>query len=296
MRVDRDCDVDVYAVCVECGQPKRLVDFSPRHGHCNRHKRARQDCRACEDLRNSTFRQPRCKDCDRARGSRRRCFKRLCAETARHGCSPRDVLRPESSSCSSVAVRGVSDLPRSLVDRLDAIAGTLVRLELHLRCETAARSLFAALPPDVLTEAPRGARTFAPIYDLAAAAGGWSEGQLPSRRGFIDTCGRTSAEDFVVAIKGRSMVPTLPDGSLAVFRREDAGPYLNRRIVLAALHEAGDPDYGGRFTVKRLHWLAGDRTGIRIKLLPDNPEFPAIPVGHADVRILGVFRRSIASA
>ena len=64
--------------CVACGQTKdRLKAFKPRWGKCSAHrlttKRGEvvEGCQDCDDNRNSVVRQPRCVECDAARGKKK---------------------------------------------------------------------------------------------------------------------------------------------------------------------------------------------------------------------------------
>lgn len=104
----------LYKVCVECREEKRLQDeFFSRHGRCPRHKRAQEGCRSCETARSSDFRQPRCKDCDRARGARVRRFNRLRAELTAAGFGE-ETLGRDSAACRVAYIRGVRRMPHRL--------------------------------------------------------------------------------------------------------------------------------------------------------------------------------------
>ena len=107
---------------------------------------------------------------------------------------------------------------------------------------------------EILTDILESARfvTHLPIYGLAAAAGGFSEEQLPRPLGWVKAdIGRKLASDmFVAKVKGRSMEPLILDGSYCVFRSERGGS-RDGKIVLVEYSGLQDPDTGMRYTVKK---------------------------------------------
>lgn len=114
------------------------------------------------------------------------------------------------------------------------------------------------LPGDV-----RPFETCVPLYDLAVAAGRFSDGQAIDEVGLGDEDRR--AEDFtwvklpeafrpqrglfVARVVGESMNRRIPNGAWCLFRRASAGS-RNDRVVLAQHRDIADPETGGRFTVK----------------------------------------------
>lgn len=92
-------------------------------------------------------------------------------------------------------------------------------------------------------------RTHLPLYSLEVAAGPFRsnteeiepEDWLEAPAGL-----RLTPEMFVATIRGRSMEPDIPDGSLCVFRHNVIGS-RNGRLVLVRNHEGADET----FTVKR---------------------------------------------
>lgn len=86
---------------------------------------------------------------------------------------------------------------------------------------------------------------------------------------------------FAATVRGHSMEPRIPDGSLCLFRPCPAGSRQGR-IVLVQFNSLGDPEDGGRFTVKKYASSKSvDEDGWthdRIQLLPLNPEFQPIEV------------------
>lgn len=77
------------------------------------------------------------------------------------------------------------------------------------------------------------------------------------------------------------MEPKITDGSWCLFRPCPAGT-REGRIVLVQFNSLGDPEDGGRFTVKKYH---SEKTVTedgwshqRVQLLPINPDYTAIEV------------------
>jgi uncharacterized protein len=90
-----------------------------------------------------------------------------------------------------------------------------------------------------------------PIFDLQAAAGGFSSEQrvedaawvaLPDS--FVPRKGL-----FVVRVVGNSMNRRIPNGAWCLFKQTSAGS-RNGKVVLAELLDRQDPESGGRYTVK----------------------------------------------
>lgn len=89
------------------------------------------------------------------------------------------------------------------------------------------------------------------------------------------------------------MEPTIPNGSLCVFRRPVVGSRQGR-ILLVQKRDLSDPDTGGSFTVKRYRSqkVATDE-GWRhetIELIPDNKEYSILRFqieDDADLQVIG---------
>ena len=84
---------------------------------------------------------------------------------------------------------------------------------------------------------------------------------------------------FVAQIVGKSMEPTIPDGSYCLFMAPVIGTRQGQ-IVLVQLRDTTDPDNGERYTVKRYQSekvTDGDSwRHARITLKPLNPDFQSI--------------------
>jgi SOS-response transcriptional repressor LexA len=120
--------------------------------------------------------------------------------------------------------------------------------------------------------------THLPRYSLAVAAGKFLENQEVSEEGWEEAPEslRLTPEMFVAWIRGRSMEPRIPDGSLCVFRANVTGSRQGR-LVLVEYLGGGTND---RYTVKRYRSEKaaggeGEWRHERIRLEPLNPEFEA---------------------
>jgi phage repressor protein C with HTH and peptisase S24 domain len=85
---------------------------------------------------------------------------------------------------------------------------------------------------------------------------------------------------FVGEVKGRSMEPTIADGSYCVFQFERGGS-RNGKVVLVESRHVDDPPNGGQYTAKRYFsekQLADDGTWRhkKITLTPDNSDYDEI--------------------
>jgi SOS-response transcriptional repressor LexA len=84
---------------------------------------------------------------------------------------------------------------------------------------------------------------------------------------------------FVAQVVGKSMEPTIPDGSYCLFAMPVGGTRQGK-IVLVRLRDATDPESGERFTVKRYESekaKVGDSwRHERVLLKPANPGFKPI--------------------
>jgi SOS-response transcriptional repressor LexA len=118
--------------------------------------------------------------------------------------------------------------------------------------------------------------THLPRYSLAVAAGKFLENQEVEEEGWEEapTDLRLTKELFVARIKGRSMEPKIPDGSLCVFRQGVTGSRQGRLVLVEQLGGGAND----RYTVKR---YASDKAQRedgtwaheKITLMPLNPEF-----------------------
>ena len=120
--------------------------------------------------------------------------------------------------------------------------------------------------------------THLPRFSLAVAAGAFLENQTVEAEGWEEAPFglRLLPEMFVARIVGRSMEPSIPDGSLCVFRRGVTGSRQGRLVLVEELGGGADD----RYTVKRYKsekMYSGEQwTHDKILLEPLNPEFETL--------------------
>jgi len=137
--------------------------------------------------------------------------------------------------------------------------------------------------------------THLPVFSLQAAATAFSEEQNPEPRGWkkIDTRKKLDEHMFIAQVVGRSMEPTITDGSYCVFRFDQGGS-RNGKVVLVESRQVTDPETNQKFTVKRYRsekrHLEGDQwRHKKIILSPDNKDFDDIvleDVSEDDFRVV----------
>jgi hypothetical protein len=123
-----------------------------------------------------------------------------------------------------------------------------------------------------------------PLVPHKAAAGAFGNPQHVEDDGFewvsVDTRHRLRRGMFIAQVVGKSMEPTIPNGSYCLFA-SPVGGTRNSKIVLAHLRDTTDPETGQRYTVKRYR---SEKVGesadgwqhAKITLEPANPAFEAI--------------------
>jgi type I restriction enzyme R subunit len=146
--------------------------------------------------------------------------------------------------------------------------------------------------------------THAPAYELAAAASAFGAdrtvGSVGDEIGWAPVPGsvRLTRDHFVARVEGRSMEPTIPDGSWCLFRA-DRGGSRDGKMVLVWHRGSTDPNLGGEFSVKRYKSqknAAPDGTWhhseIRLEPLNPDPAFRPLvftPEAEGDLRVIGEF-------
>jgi type I restriction enzyme R subunit len=131
--------------------------------------------------------------------------------------------------------------------------------------------------------------TCVPLVPLKAAAGAFSDPQHVEDDNWewvaVESKRRLRPGMFVAQVVGKSMEPTIPDGSYCLFRAPVIGTRQGK-IVLVQLRHAIDPDNGERYTVKRYQSekvTDGDSwRHTRITLKPINPDFQPIEITGAE--------------
>ena len=149
------------------------------------------------------------------------------------------------------------------------------------------------LPPALRLVEPTAEERYAacvPLIPLKAAAGAFGDPQHIEDDGWdwvaVDTQHRLRPGMFVAQVVGKSMEPSIPDGSYCLFAAPVAGTRQGK-TVLVQLRDATDPDTGERYTVKRYESEKirdGDSwRHARIYLKPTNPDFrPIVLTGDGE--------------
>lgn len=141
--------------------------------------------------------------------------------------------------------------------------------------------------------------SFIPLYDLKAAAGGFSKIQQVKGSNSIPLPARykTSSDYFACTIVGESMNKVIPDGSVCLFKKYSGGS-RNGMIVLVELDNLQDPDFGSRFTVKEYHsskYISEDgwiHESITLKPLTTSDSYDDIHLAGSDLenlKVIGLF-------
>jgi phage repressor protein C with HTH and peptisase S24 domain len=139
---------------------------------------------------------------------------------------------------------------------------------------------------------------YLPIYDLQAVATAFKEQPIPNIKGWKpmqDKCHLTE-DMFIAQVVGKSMEPTIPDGSWCLFRFERGGS-RNGLIVLVESRLVSDPETRQSFTIKRYHSEKENLGDVqwrhkKIILSPSNKSFKDIVlenVGGEDFRVVAEF-------
>ncbi|NCD34552.1 MAG: S24 family peptidase [Spartobacteria bacterium] len=140
--------------------------------------------------------------------------------------------------------------------------------------------------PDYIEFPPEKDRftTCLPFFDLEAAAGpfGYEQNyveELQHHEKWVRFDGKITRDLFPIRIKGHSMEPRIPDGSIAVFQAGNAlAGSRQGKIVLVQLLDRFNRDTNSRFTVKKYESSKKyDKNGVfehqNIVFSPLNPDF-----------------------
>jgi len=139
---------------------------------------------------------------------------------------------------------------------------------------------------------------YLPIYDLQAVATAFKEQPIPNIKGWKPMPDkRHLTEDmFIAQVVGKSMDPTIQDGSWCLFRFERGGS-RNGLIVLVESRLVKDPETHQSFTIKRYRSEkedlgSGQWRHKRITLSPANKNFKDIilkDVSEDDFKVIAEF-------
>ncbi len=148
----------------------------------------------------------------------------------------------------------------------------------------------------VLGIAPASPARAIPLYTLRAAAGKFGEDMEQEPERWIEAPHAIAGGGaYALHIRGRSMEPLVPDGSIAVFR-PITGTRQGRRVLV---WRRASSESGGEFTLKVYRSRKRtDEEGWQhesITLDPLNPEYePVVLDAGAEYRVLGEFLAVLA--
>jgi len=133
-----------------------------------------------------------------------------------------------------------------------------------------------------------------PVIQLRAAAGGLSEEQLPGELiGTVDAPSGVRAVPgmFAATVVGRSMEPSIPNGSLCLFKPHGGGSRNGQKLLI---EKFGTFDSTSQFTVKVYRSAKtvhedGTWEHDRIRMIPLNPEFEEWNLTPEEFRVVGEF-------
>jgi len=188
----------------------------------------------------------------------------------------------------SIGYRVVTIWPEQMEEGLESLANRLQRPDLGPR-----QPVLQLVSRD---EAESYVRHL-PVYDLEAAAGTFSQGQVPEELGWVEVRGRKLREGmFVARVVGESMNRRIPNGAYCIFRHPVEGS-RNGRVLLVQHHGIADPEHGGHYTVKvyerePIQEGEGSRGVIRLKPDSTDPEFQPIElreVGEDEFTVIAEF-------
>ena len=141
-----------------------------------------------------------------------------------------------------------------------------------------------------------------PLYNLAAAAGNFSENQIVNVNEYdwvkIPSQIKPAENLFACTIQGESMNRVIPNGSICLFRKYTGGS-RNGKIVLVQHTTIQDADYGSGYTVKEYQSTKTNSNNeqwrhntITLKALSNDESYEDINITEDDLegfKIVGIF-------
>ncbi len=138
---------------------------------------------------------------------------------------------------------------------------------------------------------------YLPVYSLGAVATSFGKEEYVERLGWKKVVGRKLNKDmFIAKVVGKSMGPTISDGSYCIFKFEHGGS-RNGLVVLVESRLVTDPETNQKFTIKRYksekeNLDDGQWMHKKITLSPDNKNFKDIiikNVSEGDFKVIAEF-------
>jgi len=166
-------------------------------------------------------------------------------------------------------------------------------------------------PSDIVTDKDQFARNieqdipihlkyaeYLPVYSLKAAATQFGKEEYVENLGWMKVNKKIKLDKdlFIAQVVGKSMEPTIPDGSYCIFLFERGGS-RNGKVVLVESRQVTDTETNQKFTVKRYssekeQFADGTWQHKKIILSPDNKKFENIVLENVsgdDFRVVAEF-------
>jgi hypothetical protein len=151
------------------------------------------------------------------------------------------------------------------------------------------------VPDDEITQGQK--KTHVRVCTLQAVATSFTEQRMPEVIGWkrLDGIFKLNEDMFIAKVVGKSMEPTIKDGSWCLFR-PDQGGSRNGKIVLVESRRISDPETNASYTIKRYfsEKAVTEDTFRHIKIIlrPDNKDFRDIvleEVQEGDFHVVAEF-------
>ncbi|MBF0216130.1 MAG: DEAD/DEAH box helicase family protein [Candidatus Omnitrophica bacterium] len=185
-------------------------------------------------------------------------------------------------------------VPTDKITLSSTISGLLKGHGEHTKANDLEFNLFLT---DILDDA-RYTDGYLPVYDLQAVATAFGEQPTTNTIGWKPISDKRYLKDdmFIAQVFGKSMEPTIPDGSWCLFRFERGGS-RNGLVVLVESQLVADPETSQKYTIKRYksekeNLKDGTWRHKQIILSPDNKQFKDIILNNVagdDFRVVAEF-------
>lgn len=193
-----------------------------------------------------------------------------------------DRMSKEGDQLSTGAIQrletGDADVHVSLLYRYSEVLDIPVHESLNFEWKKEDNEI--EILPHIENKAPP--KGYIPYYPIEIAAGLFNQDSFDiNPQGWIKTNKKSNLDLYFAAhIYGDSMSPTIPDGSLCLFKKYTGGS-RNGKIMLVQARGINDPEMGYRFVIKRYQRQESlkegeSREGAIIHLISDNSKFKDI--------------------
>ncbi|MFH1619685.1 MAG: HsdR family type I site-specific deoxyribonuclease, partial [bacterium] len=159
----------------------------------------------------------------------------------------------------------------------------------RLTCHEVAEAIIPAhddflsdLTPDFELEESERYVNYLPVYSLSAVAIAFGPEEAVENLGWkrVDSGHKPRKDMFIAKVAGKSMEPTIPDGSYCMFRFEKGGSRGGLPVLVESC-QVSDPETFQRYTIKRYksekqEFPDGAWQHKKIILSPDNKDFSPI--------------------